>query len=288
MFYIVTAGLLITLLAVTLIALRAAPTPEIRHGVKALAVLLIAALFVLTAITSVAKVGAREVGIETAFGRYSRTLDAGWQIKAPWAAVETFSTRLQRSEVDAPIAFAGGGSGTQHATVQWAITDAKAQELWQRYQKFENVDAMLVQPATREAIGAVMAKYTPAEARAEQNVTNIRVEIVKILAARLAPYGVELDSVALPPAALDQTAQDALNRVVEAAANVQRAEARREQAKIDAEADAARNKNLTDENLTLECLTLTNNWNADKNGPLPATWNCFGNAEASGVIVGGK
>ncbi|MEF3119865.1 SPFH domain-containing protein [Kocuria flava] len=241
-------------------------------------------LVLLTAGLSMARVGAREVGIETSLGKYSRTLQAGWQLKAPWAEVETFSTRLQRSELDAPIAFAGGGSGTQHMTVQWTITGEQAQELWSRYQRFDNVDGMLVQPAAKEAVGAVLASYTPAEARAEGKVEEIRQAVEQALAQRLGTYGVQLDSVALPPAALDQTAQDALNRVVEANANVDRAQSRLEQAKIDAEADRERNRNVTTENLILECLTVTNNWNAEKNGPLPATWNCFGALDA-GVVV---
>lgn len=241
-------------------------------------------LVLLTAGLSMARVGAREVGIETSLGKYSRTLQAGWQVKAPWAEVETFPTQLQRSELDAPIAFSGGGSGTQHMTVQWAITGEEAQALWSRYQRFDNVDGMLVQPAAKEAVGAVLASYTPAEARAEGKVEEIRLAVEKALAERLGRYGVQLDSVALPPAALDQTAQDALNRVVEAQADVDRAHARLEQARIDAEADRERNRNVTTENLILECLTVTNNWNAEQNGPLPATWSCLG-GENAGVVV---
>jgi hypothetical protein len=110
------------------------------------------------------------------------------------------------------------------------------------------------------------------------------VAVEKALAERLGSYGVQLDSVALPPAALDQTTQNPLNRVVEAQANVDRARARLEQAKIDAEADRERNRNVTTENLILECLTVTNSSNAEKNGPLPTTWSCFG-AEDAGVVV---
>lgn len=298
MFYIVTAIVLAFVTVISIVGWMMSPKETVRKdangehvhpsatrkaaGLTAVSALVL--LLLVTAGTALARVGAREVGIETSLGKYSRTLQAGWQIKAPLAEVETFSTQLQRSEMDAPIAFAGGGSGTQHMTVQWTITGEQAQELWSRYRQFENVDGMLVQPAAREAVATVLASYTPAEARAEGKVEEVREAVEKALTERLSPYGVQLDSVALPPAALDQTAQDALNRVVEAEANVDRAQSRLEQARIDAEADRERNKNVTAENLVLECLTITNNWNVEENGPLPATWNCFG-GDAADVLV---
>lgn len=236
----------------------------------------IAALLVLTLVCSFARIGPREVGIETALGKYSRTLGPGWQPKAPWASVEAFSTQLQRTELDAPVAFAESGGGTQHAVVQWKITGAEAEQLWQRYKEFDNVQAMLVDPAAKQAIGDVLAGYTPAESRAEGAGEKIRAAVHERLEKSLAEYGVELDSVAMPPTGLDDTAQDAYNRVVEAKANVERADERVQQAKLDAEADKARNAELTPENLVSECLNVTNNWNDDKNGPLPASWNCLG------------
>lgn len=132
MFYIVTAAVLALVLVLSVVAWATVPKktgPKDAAGEhvrpsatrKAAGVTAVSALVLLllvTAGTTLARVGAREVGIETSLGRYSRTLQAGWQVKAPWAEVETFSTQLQRSEMDAPIAFAGGGSGTQHMTVQ--------------------------------------------------------------------------------------------------------------------------------------------------------------------------
>jgi hypothetical protein len=45
-------------------------------------------------------------------------------------------------------------------TVQWTIAGNKAQALWSRCQRFENVDGMLLEPAAEEAVGAVLASYT--------------------------------------------------------------------------------------------------------------------------------
>ena len=251
---------------------------------RAIAGALIGILIVTTLVCSFARVGPREVAVETSFGKYSRTLGPGWQGKAPWAEVETFSTQLQRSELDAPVAFAESGGGTQHATVQWTISGDEAQALWSRYREFENVDSMLIQPSVKQAIGDVLASYTPAESRAEGAGEEIREKIADRLDDDLAQYGVSLDSVLLPPTALDDTAQAAYNRVVEAKANVERADERVEQAKLEAQADKARNAELTPENLVSQCLTLTNDWNDDENGPLPAGWNCF-NSESTVDLV---
>lgn len=273
MFWIVAASVLGLVVG---IAILAAIFSDEKAGAVGVAIIAILLLVVLTAFNGFAKVGPREVGIETSFGKYSRTLDAGWQTKAPWASVETFSTQLQRSEVDTQIAFAESGGGTQHSTVQWSITDSEAEELWKRYKEFSNVDSMLIQPATKQAVGDVLAGYTPAESRAEGAGEKIRTEVAEKLEVSLAEYGVKLDSVAMPPTGLDETAQGAYNRVVEAKANVERADERVRQAKLDAEADALRNKELTPENLISECLTVTNNWDQNKNGQLPASWNCVG------------
>ena len=235
----------------------------------------LALLLIFTAFSAFARVGPREVAVETAFGKFSRTLEAGWQTKAPWAEVETFSTQLQRSEVDTAVAFAESGGGTQHSTVQWAISGDEAEALWSRYKTFENVQDMLVIPATKQATGDVLAGYTPAESRAEGAGEEIREKVSERLSEIVGEYGVTLDSVAMPPAQLDPTAQAAYDRVVEAKANVERAGERKEQARLDAEADELRNRTLTPENLIAECLTVTNNWNDDENGPLPAGWSCF-------------
>lgn len=235
----------------------------------------LALLLILTLVFSFARVEARQIGIETSMGKYSRTLDQGWQLKYPWASVETFSTQLQRTELDAPVAFASSGGGTQSVTAQWKITDDRAEDLWMRYKEFDNVDFMLIQPAAKQAVGDVLAGYTPAESRAEGAGEKIRAEVEKKMGKNLERYGVELDSVAMPPTQLDQTAQNAYNRVVEARANVERAKEDVERAKLDAEANRLRNKDLSKENLIDQCLTVSNNWDTNKNGPLPASWNCL-------------
>lgn len=249
-----------------------------RKGVSRSAAALAASLvllLILTLVCSFARVEARQIGIETSMGKYSRTLDQGWQLKYPWANIETFSTQLQRTELDAPVAFASSGGGSQSVTVQWKITDDRAQDLWMRYKQFDNVDFMLIQPAAKQAVGDVLAGYTPAESRAEGAGEKIRAEVEKKMGKTLERYGVELDSVAMPPTALDNTAQSAYNRVVEARANVERAKEDVERAKLDAEANRLRNKDLSKENLIDQCLTVSNNWDTNKNGPLPASWNCL-------------
>lgn len=283
MFYLVAGGILaLATLAAFAISIKASPDKAYsddmapKTAFRAVGAALLAMLLVLTLAFSIARVGPREVGIETALGKYSRTLDHGWQPKAPWASVEKFNTQLQRTELEAPVAFAESGGGNQKIVVQWKITNDEAEALWQRYREFENVQGMLVDPAARQAVGDVLAGYTPAESRAEGAGEKIRAAVEERMGESLKDYGVELDSVAMPPTALDNTAQDAYNRVVEAKANVERADERVRQAKLDAEADKARNAQLTPENLVSECLNVTNNWSQEKNGQLPASWNCLG------------
>lgn len=254
---------------------------------RAIAVVSIIAALVVAGISSTTIVSARSVGIETTLGKYTRTLDNGFHWKSPLAKVEEFPTTAQYLDAQAPITFAGGGSGTQSLTVRWTIRADEAGALWEKYRSFENVRDQLVQPTVKDATRAVFANYSPVDARSGDNVRKISELITTDLTHTLADSGINIDSISLTGTGLDDSAQQSLNRVTEAQSNIERAKADYERAKIDAKTDAERNKNVTDENLVLKCLEITNNWNTQANGTLPATWNCLG-AESAGVLVDAK
>lgn len=254
---------------------------------RGIAAIVTAAFVVLVLLLSSTIVSARSVGIETTLGKYTRTLDNGFHWKNPISKVEEFPTTSQYLDSQAPITFDGGGSGTQDLTVRWTIRADEAGKLWEKYRSFENVRDQLVTPTVKDSVRAVFANYTPVDARSGDNVRKISEEITNDLAHTLAPSGINVESISLTGTALDDTAQKSLDRVIEAQSNIQRAEADLERAKVDAQADAARNKNITDENLVSRCLEVTNNWDANKNGQLPATWNCVSDSSA-GVLVNGS
>lgn len=290
MLYFIVVGvlLLVALGAAGMGALATYPSEKKAGFVSAIAAVL--AAVIVTIFFSATVVGARSVGVETAFGKYRGTLTSGLNWTAPWASVEQFSTRVQFLDIDgdnaAPITFDGGGGGAVEATPRWRIDEQGAEVLWQKYKTFENVRDQLVLPSVKEALRVEFGKYPPNEARDGKNLRVITENVLNDLNAQLKDDGVVFDSLSIKNIKLDAKAQESLDKIVTANNDIQRAEAERTRAKIDAETAKIRNAEgvLEPGALARYCLEVMNAWDVNKNGPLPATFNCVvpGNA---GVVV---
>lgn len=283
-------GLILAVLALAalVIAPRILPKTVVQYGQEETALtrpitIGVAAVVFLIALALVAasfinRVPPREVGVETVWGKYSRTLESGWHPAAPWAAVETFPTTFQESAIDVGIGFKGGAGGVQPVKTQWTITSKEAQSLWERFKTFDQTNAQLVDNAIKEETVRVFRDRTPAEVVNEDGVAEkMRQEVQEGVTKRLAPYGVTVDSLAFHSAVQpDETARNNIKLTEEALAKRERASIELDTAKDEAEADKIRNREASPESIQLECLDVTRTWNDDNNGPLPAMWNCAG------------
>lgn len=267
---------------------------EARYAGVATAVVGFVVLFILTVAFSFTTVSARTVGVQTSFGRYQGTLNAGPHMIAPWASVEEFSTRVQFLDLDSRdggknvrVKYAGGGGGTVDAVVRWRIEPEGAEQLWAKYKTFDNVRDQLVDSSSQDSFRVVIGKFTPTEAIAGSNVRPISQSVLDDLTNVLGDDGIFLDSVSTKNVSLDKDVQKTLNRQVVAAGLVEVAKQEQQRAEIDAETARIRSEggSLTPEALQRYCYEVTNAWDVKKNGPLPATWNCAGNSQTP-VIVG--
>lgn len=307
MFYIVIAVILVILFLIALAVGLFGPkgseapdrytpgTPDARTPGKIAAGFLAFVLIIITLLFSATTVSPRAVGIETAFGRYVATLDNGFHWTAPWSGVEEFSTLAQPLNVqEQGVSFAGttvtdpvtkvesvsgsGGSGNFDGTILWSIdpTGKGAEKLWEKYKTYDNVRDNLVEKAFREAGRVQIGAYSPVEAKDGSNLRPINEAIKGDLVSALADKGILIDTVSVTSIRLDDSAQQSLNRIVEANANTERAKAEKERATIDAETAAIRQNSgsLTPEALVRLCLDVTNAWDVAKNGNLPAGWSC--------------
>lgn len=240
-------------------------------------------LLVVTGFNSVTSVGARNVGIQTAFGRYQGNLDNGLQIIAPWSEHEDFSTQVQFLDLDgekwedgAPVTFEGGGRGAIFATPRWRINEDSAGDLWKKYKNFDNVRDQLVLSSAKDSFRAVVKDYTPNEALTQTRA--IAQKVKEDLAQNLADDGILIDSVSIRDVKLDDRSQASLDKIVQANNDIERAKAEQERAKIDSETAKLREKtgSLKPEALQRYCLDVVNNWDVKKNGSLPAGFNCNG------------
>ncbi|WMI33515.1 band-7-like membrane protein [Streptomyces phage Kenrey] len=280
--YIVFASIFVLIGLIALgVGFAARNEPGVRRGAFGVTAGMFVLLLVVTAFNSVTSVGARNVGIQTAFGRYQGTLDNGLQIIAPWSEHEDFSTQIQYLDLDgekdsdgAEVTFAGGGRGVVMATPRWYIDEQDAGQLWKKYKNFDNVRDQLVQSSAKASFRDVVKDYAPNEALVQTG--KIADEVKANLQASLADDGVKIDSISIRTIRLDGRSQQSLDKIVQANNDIERAKAEQERAKIDAETAKIREKTgaLKPEALQRYCLDVVNNWDVKKNGSLPAGFNC--------------
>lgn len=282
MAYLVFAGLFALIALAGLVFHFTIGKKERVVGGMVTAVIALVILGLVTLVMSITTVGARSVGIQTAFGKYSSTLTNGLQLTAPWSSVEEFSTQVQYLDLDGKeavaVTFSGGGGGDVNATPRWRIDPNKAENLWKKYRTFDNVRDKLVNSSAKDSVRVVLSKYTPNEARSGENLRKIATEIEADLASTLADDGIQIDSFSVKNIALDKRSQESLDKVVSANNDIERAKAEQERAKIDGETAKIRERegSLKPEALVRYCLEVVNNWSVDKNGPLPAGFTCTG------------
>jgi regulator of protease activity HflC (stomatin/prohibitin superfamily) len=285
MFYFVLLGLAIVVLLVGVAVAVFSLSRGVGLGIAAGSVLF---ALIVTLAMGAETVDARSVGIQTSFGKYTSTLPSGFHFVAPWSSVEQFSTQVQYLDIQqVPVSFAGGSGGSVNATVRWTITPDKAENLWKKYRTFDAVRDRLVKAETQNAIAPAISQFSPVEAKDGANRQKIQDEISKLVATAVADDGVSIDSVNVTGVALDERAQNSLNRVTEATANIDRAKAEQERARIDNETAQLREASNTPQALTRQCLDVVNNWDVNKNGQLPATFDCGLGGDAQ-ILVGAK
>lgn len=229
----------------------------------------------------------REVGVETVWGKYSRTLESGIHPAVPWAKVETFPTTFQESAPQVVIGFKGGASGTQPIKAQWTITGEEAQALWERFKTFDQTNSQLIDNAINEETVRVFRDYTPTQVVNEEGVAEkIRADIQEGVTDRLAPYGVTVDSLSFTSAVQpDENARNNIRMTEEAITKRERAAIDKETAQDEAAADEIRNREASPESIQLECLDTLRTWSVANNGPAPATLNCGLGGTETPVIV---
>ena len=289
------------LLVITVGALVASRWARSARWVAAVSALL---LIGYTAANSFVTLDHREVGIQTALGRYNSTLNTGGvHYKSPWSNVEKFDQTIQTVDLQGvSVSFSdgggvegieeiGGGKGVINATVRWQMSrdEDGARLLWERYRTFESVSASLVERTARDAVINISNSYPAATAIISQReiAGQVKTEIEK----SLDPYGVVVDSVSIPAIDLDGSTQAAVDRLFTTQQDIKRAQNEQRRAEIDAETTRIREAEgaLSPAANQRYCLEIVNAWDVGKNGPLPATFNCAmtGTGEQPSIIVDG-
>lgn len=243
-----------------------------RVSVRPVGIGLLVVATVILAFACTVTVGATDVGIPVTFGRVGQSLRPGFHLKAPWTSITSFSTRLQESDMTqvtsegdreradgVEVLSAEGGRLVIDVTIKYTVDVDEAPNLFRQVGSMEAIRERLVRPHTRSIIRDVYAARTAEEAYSTERVETAA-EVQDTLRERLAPRGVNVDSVNIRDLQLDERLQQALNQKLETEAaaeraliDQQRAEAEAETARITAEGRADANL-IEAESLTPELL----------------------------------
>lgn len=251
---------------------------------------------IVIALTCFSIVDARSVGIQTSFGKYHDTLDAGIHITAPWSSVEDWTTRNQT------IRFAGDGKAEERdnyftepaitvrlgnqseayvdATITWGITEKSVESLWKQYKTFGDARRDFVTPQALGASNTAFDGYDPFRGLDEKNADNPYIPLAvwsqKITDALRPLYqarNVELINVQVTKVAYDQRTEDKLRQYADAVANTRIKAQDVKTAEQEAAASKARAQTAAP-----GCEALLRDLAAqDKLKDLPAGWQCPGN-----------
>jgi len=238
---------------------------------------------VLPVMSAVTVVPANSVGVATNFGRWSGTLSSGWHITLPWTRVDTFPTRIQKSDRDrgdkgeydcVPVKFRSGATGCVDLTVLYRIDAVNAETLWRGWGSFERLNTDLVNRSTDDAAGYTFGQQPPFDAVDGSKRQVITDDLTSRLRRALDEKGIDLDSVTLGAVYLSTEAQTQVNDLLNKDTAIRAAEKDTElrQKQKDAEIAAAnkdlelanaeraaaqaRQVGLTPEALTRECLAV--------------------------------
>lgn len=168
-------------------------------GIKiAITVLVIVVLFFFVAwLWPFVQVGAGERGVVMNLGKVQGyVLDEGFHFRTPIVqTVKVLSVRVQKNDIKAEAASKDLQTVTTDIVVNWHISPAKANVVYQQVGELQDVVDRIITPAVSEVV-----KASTAQKNAEEIITlrpQLKADIDKRLAERLTSYNIVLDDISI-------------------------------------------------------------------------------------------
>lgn len=252
-------------------------------GVAIVTGLLFAATWV---ISSVFYVEARAVGIIHEFGKPNdQPASTGLNWDVPWSEVTIFSTGNQPLDFDGDerISFkltnadgSSEGEAWVNLNASWQITgDETAINLWKDRKEFERVKNEVVLPNIKSAIIGVMGQYSAEQVNNSANVAKFNEQLLTETNKVMNAKGIKIEGIAVTKVDLSDPVKAKLEQKNSDKVEAERAVIQQGTALVEADTNRIKQANLNDLVIKNNCLEITNSWDVNKNGPLPAGWNCM-------------
>lgn len=205
-------------------------------GVGALCGTLAVAL-VLTLITSVTSIPTGYTGILTTFGRVeNRTLDAGFNMKAPWQKVVKMDNRIQKVNVQLSAFSSDLQQVDVSYTLNYQIDKENAMNIYRSIGA--NYYDVVIQPNILESFKVVAARYNAEDLIANRDELASKVE--ELLSSNLSGYNVKVASTAIEDMDFSDKFTNAVEDKQVAAQNALKAQIEQDQRTMEKEAEASR------------------------------------------------
>jgi regulator of protease activity HflC (stomatin/prohibitin superfamily) len=257
---------------------RLSPAPLlVGAGIVSIAVIAIA-------VQSFNQVPARNVAVETVYGRPVAVLDNGGHWTAPWAKVQTFDATVQTVTDTPTVRLKNNTTAQVDASVQWQIDpNADFLSLYNSYRTFDNIKQNVIVRQLSAALNAQFSTFDPLSA-IDQNTGTSTVNVqsfaapVEAALKQAMPAGLTIQNVTIVNVKYSAELENQINAIITAAAQTRVAQ----QQELTNKAQAAANKALTQGGgaptqtvIEQNCLNLLNTA-IQKGYQLPAGFSCIG------------
>lgn len=215
----------------------------------------VAVAFLIILTGSFISVGAGETGVVTQFGKVTgRELQPGLSIVTPFVQdVWIADTRIQKEQTDAEAASTDLQTVKATVAVNYHLDHGKVSSIYQNIG--ENYKDRVIDPAIQESIKATVSKFNAADLISNRQAVKDSAD--KVLADRLAPYGIIVDAVSIVNFDFSDDFNKAIEQKQVAQQQAEQAQYHLEQAQKDAQAQEAQKESLTPEILEQQAI---NKW----------------------------
>lgn len=187
----------------------------------------------------------------------------GFGFKAPWSTKIDFNVRNQRIEmfkneggegadgagIRCPLT--GSANADVSITVRYSIDPSAVQSIYELHRSQDNLLANLLRPGLRDETRNACANYTPFLIKEQR--AQLGTDIEALLAERWADTGVRVDGVDLGDINLDPGTEEAIVRVNAATLEVEAAQERLKQSRVQAEVTKTVAKADSDADQIIRC-----------------------------------
>ncbi len=214
---------------------------------------LILSVLAITLLTSIRVVGTGQVGVVTQYGRVTgRELDEGISLVLPWGLnnVTIYDIKVQKETVTSTAASKDLQDVSSEIVLNYNLERGSVSTIHQTIGA--SYISKIVSPAINEVFKAASAEYTASELITERS--RLKTQAQKILSDRLAEYGIKVSQLSIVDFKFSDTFSKAIEDKQVAQQNAERAKFNLEAARTDAEAQRAQSETLTREYLQKQAI----------------------------------